>query len=205
MATKTTPPKPRPAPPAANCTAVIAELNQSLLKACRGNRVQLKPCGHQENAGCGCGGDTGPGKCKEAPLPKLHPCISVSWGERPHDCLETDDVEVLCITICNCYSNVDFENVVLSQILVKDKNGKDVALLPDGSPSVDAVPRGPFCFGDIPRCKDGRPNCVSRQFVLWTRGAKGGEYQLRLGPLCFKTSATYNENACFAFELEEDR
>ncbi|MEI9853027.1 MAG: hypothetical protein WDN24_21700 [Sphingomonas sp.] len=53
-------------------------------------------------------------------------------------------------------------------------DGGEVPGLPDGTPSVQVVPLGPVCFGDIPPCRDETPGCVSREFVVRTRGARGG-------------------------------
>jgi hypothetical protein len=144
-------------------------------------------------------------KCKHADIPVIKPCISISWGDSKCDCIETDDTEILCITICNCYANVSFSNVVLSYVFVSDGNGGTVPTLPDGSPSVEVHPLGPICFGDIGPCRDGRPSCVSREVVLLTRGARGGKYQLRIGAICYGVNLQYQSSACFDLELCQDR
>src|SRR6185437_15274694 len=95
------------------------------------NAVEVKP---DENA-CDCHCD-----CVEVKLPDIHPCISVAWGDSPCDCVETDDVEVACITVCNCYSNVTFNNLSIGQILVTDLAGNPVPNLPDGTPSIQIIP-----------------------------------------------------------------
>jgi hypothetical protein len=94
--------------------------------------------------GCDCHCD-----CVDVQFPAIKPCISVSWGDSVCDCLETDDVEVLCVTVCNCYSNVTFTDLSIGQILVTDLAGQPVATLPDGTPSVQVFPSGPICFGDL--------------------------------------------------------
>lgn len=130
-------------------------------------------------------GSCGKPTCNTAKVPDYEPCISVSWGNSKCDCFETDDIETVCITICNCYSNLVFSDFNIAAAFVTMADGSQVPLLPDGTPSVQIVPMGPICFGDIPPCTDDRPGCVSRQFTVRTRGAKAGKYQLRLVGVCY--------------------
>ena len=191
--------------PHLNCGDLTARLNEELAAKCRSKRHHLRPCrGEEQHAGCSCRGAGGEGGCEEFKYPDISPCISISWGDSDCDCLETDDVEILCITICNCYSNVTFENLVVGTIVVTDGNGKPVPTLPDGTPSVQAIPLGPICFGNIGPCKDGQASCVSRQFALWTRGAKGGGYQVHVGPICFRVCYAYEKEECFLLPLCQD-
>jgi hypothetical protein len=138
-------------------------------------------------------------------FPAIKPCISVSWGDSVCDCLETDDVEVLCITVCNCYANVTFTNFTIGQILVTDLAGNPVATLPDGTPSVQVFPTGPICFGNIGPC-EGRdhPSCVSRELVLYTRGAVGKSYKLIFRGICFNVCHQYQSWQCFTMKLCQD-
>jgi hypothetical protein len=139
--------------------------------------------------------------CSEAAFPNLTPAIKISWGDSDCDCLETDDYEVLCITVCNGYSNVLFKNFSIGKITVVDENYNPVPSLPDGTPSVELHPIGPYCFGDIPACGPGGNNCVSREFVLFNRGAIPGKYKLRLEGICFDVCKRFAQNDCFEFSL----
>jgi len=140
--------------------------------------------------------------CQTVDEPKIVPCLSLRWGDGPQDHLETDDTEVLCITVCNPYSNVVLKNFTL-QLIVTDANGAPVANQPDGTPSVLIKPNFMICFDDIPPCNPERPDqpsCVSREVVLINRGAIEGKY---------KVVVVYCFDACFtqvdfaqAFELE---
>lgn len=143
-------------------------------------------------------------KCKEIKFPDVRPCISVSWGDSRCDCMETDDTEVVCITVCNCYSNITFSDLTIGVVYVVDSAGNSVPNLPDGTPSVQIIPMGPICFGAIPPCKDGKPGCVSRQLVLRTRGAKGGAYRLMVGGICFSVTKHYDFSECFNLTLCQD-
>jgi hypothetical protein len=144
------------------------------------------------------------GGCKEIKPPDIGPCVSISWGDSACDCIETDDVELLCITLCNCYSNVTFENVVVGTIVVTDGAGNVVPTLPDGTPSIQAIPIGPFCFGSIGPCRDGNATCVSREFALRLRGAKGGTYQVHVRPICYSVTFHYQKEECFLVPVCQD-
>jgi len=150
--------------------------------------------------GCDCRRD-----CAEAAVPALRPCISVGWGDAPCDCLETNDVEVLCVSACNCYSNVTFRDFTIARVQVTDMAGNPVADLPDGTPSVQVVPSGALCFGDLEPCThpDG-PRCVSREVVLRTRGAVGQPYRLSFSGVCFGVTHAFQSDQCFLMELCRD-
>jgi hypothetical protein len=143
--------------------------------------------------------------CVALKLPDIHPCISVRWGDSPCDCIETDDVEVACVTVCNCYSNVTFSDLSIGQILVTDLAGNPVPNLPDGTPSVQVLPTGPICFGDVPPCKGrNQPGCVSREIVIYTRGAIGKNYRLVFRAICFKVCHQLQSEQCFIMTLCKD-
>jgi hypothetical protein len=175
--------------------------------------------GH-DDCGCGCGGkkkseghhdgdkngheDCGCG-CKAVRIPKIEPCISVAWGDSTCDCMETDDVEVMCITICNCYSNITFSDLSIGQICITDMAGNPVPTLPDGTPSVQVFPSGPICFGDIGPCTDkNRKSCISRELVVYTRGAVGKDYKLSFEGVCFAVKHHFQTEQCFVLTLCKD-
>jgi hypothetical protein len=141
--------------------------------------------------------------CTPIQFPDIKPCISVAWGNSACDCLETDDVEVLCVTVSNCYSNVTFNNLTIGHIQVTDSEGNPVAILPDGTPSVQVIPSGPLCFGDIVPCQ-GQPGTVSRELVVYTRGAIGKDYKLSFEGICFTVSHSFQSEQCFVMTLCQD-
>ena len=145
---------------------------------------------------CGC--------CKKAPLSEFEPCIKVAWGDSDCDCFETDDFEEFTVTICNQYSNISFTNFEIGVLYIVDENGQAVPLLPDGSPSVEIFPLGPICFGDIGPCQGNSPNCVSRQFVIRTRGAKSGKYKLKMGGISYQICYDQCTETCFELNLCKD-
>jgi hypothetical protein len=160
------------------------------------NTVEVDP---EENP-CDCHCD-----CVAVEFPDIHPCISVTWGDSACDCIETDDVEVACVKVCNCYSNVTFSELSIAQILVTDLAGNPVPNLPDGTPSVEVLPSGPICFGDVPPCKgDNQPSCVSRELVIYTRGAIGKSYRLVFRAICFKVCHQFQSDQCFILTLCQD-
>jgi hypothetical protein len=149
-------------------------------------------------------GSCGLPRCQEVETPKLEPCISISWGDSKCDCFETDDTEVICVTVCNCYSNIAFSNFRIAGLVVTTPGGGEIPLLPDGTPSVQIIPIGPTCFGDIPPCRDDKAGCVSREFVVRTRGAKGGKYEINLIGICYDVCFHYNNRDSFTLTLCTD-
>ena len=160
------------------------------------NSVEVK----SDESGCDCHCD-----CVAVKFPSVEPCITVSWGDSKCDCLETDDVEVLCVTVCNCYSNVTFGNLSIGQIRITDMAGNPVPNLPDGTPSIRVIPSGPICFGNVGPCTDkDHPSCVSREVVLHTRGAIGKNYRLAFGGICFSVCHQFQSEQCFTMKLCQD-
>ncbi|HBL25234.1 MAG TPA: hypothetical protein DD490_00185 [Acidobacteria bacterium] len=143
-------------------------------------------------------------ECKALDLPKIEPCISIAWGESDCDCFETDDVETAIVTICNCYSNVSFANVHVAYFNITLADGSPVPLLPDGTPSVSIHPVGPVCFGDLGPCRPGAENCVSREIVIRTRGAKSGKYKVLVSGICYQVVLAQLHEECFVLALCAD-
>lgn len=129
-------------------------------------------------------------ECQRVDEPKIEPCLRLRWGDGAQDQLETEDTEVLCITVCNPYSNVALNNFTL-HLFVRDANGNMVPNLPDGTPSVIIKPSYMICFDDIPPCdpRNPRQSCVSREVVLITRGAIVGPYRVFV-VYCFEACFT---------------
>jgi hypothetical protein len=143
-------------------------------------------------------------ECKEAAIPTIEPCVSIAWGASKCDCFETDDVETAIVSICNCYSNLTLSNVHISYFYITMDDGSPVPVLPDGTPSVEIVPIGPICFGDIGPCKEDGTNCVSREVVIRTRGAKSGDYKIQVGGICYQIVLDRIYNDCFSLTLCKD-
>jgi hypothetical protein len=143
-------------------------------------------------------------ECKQLKLPTIEPCVSIVWGDSDCDCFETDDVETAIVTICNCYSNVAFTDVHIAYFTVTLFDGSPVPLLPDGTPSVSIHPVGPVCFGDIGPCRPGAVNCVSREIVIRTRGAKSGPYKLLVRGICYQVVLSRQHEECFRLTLCAD-
>lgn len=138
--------------------------------------------------------------CKEIDLPKLEPCISVRWGDSACDCLESSDHEVMIVTVCNCYKNYALKNFTITSIELTDHDGKPAPTLPNGKPSIQAIPIGVHCFGDIEPC-----TCVSREFVIICEGANHGKYKLQLNGICYDVVHPHHrESECFELEICRD-
>lgn len=186
------------------CAEIETDQNAYLSKRC-GSKMNVLP-----RISCRCPGTAPePGDCHcdclAVTLPDLQPCISVAWGDSQCDCMETDDVETLCISVCNCYSNVTFNDLTIGQIRITDMAGNPVPALPDGTPSVQVIPSGPICFGDVGPCRGrNQPRCVSRELVLYTRGAVGKDYRLSFDGVCFSVSHAFQTEQCFVVKLCQD-
>ncbi|MEZ4450445.1 MAG: hypothetical protein R3B09_13280 [Nannocystaceae bacterium] len=129
-------------------------------------------------------------KCHEARIPRMQPCFEMRWGDGPHDRIETDDFEVLCITACNPYANVCFKDVTIVATQIVDAKNEPVKPTPDGAPSVLLKPSEQIHFGDLAPCKKEGASCVSREVVLKTSGAPAGRYRVQL-------------TACFSVEIPQ--
>lgn len=143
-------------------------------------------------------------ECKTLDLPVIEPCVSIVWGDSDCDCFETDDIETAIISVCNCYSNISLNNVYIGLITLTTEDGSTVPLLPHGTPSVEIIPKGAICFGDIGPCREGETNCVSRELVIQTRGAKYGRYKLQIAGLCYNLSLDQHYDSCFVLDLCKD-
>ena len=143
-------------------------------------------------------------ECVPANLPDIKPIISVKWGDSKCDGFETNDFEVLCISVCNNYCNVTFNDFTITRIKITDLAGNPVACLPDGTPSVEVVPSGPICFGDIEPCEPEKPSCVSREFAINTCGAVAQCYLLSFEGVCFTVSYELQSKHCFVVKLCQD-
>lgn len=138
-------------------------------------------------------------KCTPLKLPNIAPWTSIRWGDSTCDCIEGDDTEVMHLTVCNVYSNLTLSNLVVNQLVVVRPDGSPVPNLPDGSPAIQLVPRGPYCFGDIPPC-----SCVTREFVLRLRGAPAGQYRILIRGICFEARIPTYQEDCFLFNVCKD-
>ncbi len=143
-------------------------------------------------------------RCETVAEPKIVPCFRLRWGDGPQDQLETDDTEVLCLTVCNPYSNVVLKNFNV-QLFIVPAAGGAIPNQPDGTPSVMIRPQFNICFDDIPACDPQKPNqsCVSREVVLIDRGAKPGQYKVFVF-YCFEacfTKFSLRDPAVFTLDL----
>lgn len=139
--------------------------------------------------------------CLEAQVPDLSPIVEIKWGDSNDDNVETEDFEVFYVSVRNPYNNVEFSNFRIGTIRIVDINGNPVAVLPDGTNSVELVPIGPYCFGDINRCNSTQDNSVYREFVLNNTGARAGKYKILLEGISFQTNYTFCQNRCFTIDL----
>ena len=137
--------------------------------------------------------------CTPLKMDPVKPNYYSTWGNSRCDCIESDDTEVMNLTICTPDSNVTLSNLTVHKLEVVDGADKPVATLPDGSPSVTLVPIGPHCFDDIAPC-----SCVTREFSVRLRGAVSGPYKILVSGICYDVCFHNDDKACFQFEVCKD-
>jgi hypothetical protein len=189
---------PRPGPPPPHhekdppadgrCKRLAGEVNKELHGLAR-----------RQNNMVPCDGPAQEYKVEPLNIPRIEPWVTISWGDSKCDCIESDDTEIMYLTVCNPYSNLTLSNVTIQQVLVVDGSGKPVPNLPNGNPCIQLVPVGPYFFDDIPP-----GSCVSRQFLLRLRGALGGKHRILLRGICFDACVHGDNDACFNFEVCKD-
>lgn len=172
------------------CAALAAQIDATLFEQLKELKNGMLTCE---------GRDPGNVDCAPLDIPRIQPKTYISWGDSKCDCIESDDTEIMYLTVCNPYSNLTLSNVTVYELVVVDDNGQPVATLPDGTPSIQLVPLGPYCFDDIAPCA-----CITRQFVLRLRGAIGGRYRILVRGICFDACFHGDGEACFAFDVCKD-
>lgn len=105
-------------------------------------------------------------RCIPLDIPKLEPCFSLEWGDSPQDQFETHDTEIVFITVCNPYTNVTFDGLTITKIVVTPNQ-----ILPNGEESFDIVPSKLICYNHLPAC-----SCSTREYAFILRNAKPGSY-----------------------------
>lgn len=122
-------------------------------------------------------------KCVTVDKPEYSPSFSISWGERLQDCIPSRGCQTFCITICNPYSNIRMENLIIGSIKLSPASSNNI------------VPMGAICFGTIEPC-----SCISREFVL-TSPIKPGKYKILVDGICFDVCWHYELEKCFELKV----
>ena len=178
--------------------------NDQILADCSAKQFSVDPV----FAACGDDIDLLPGdvsigeRCAPLELPVIQPCFKLQWGDGPDDRIETDDIEVLCITVWNPYSNITIKDLT-TYIYITDENGDLPANLPDGTASVMVKPAYGICFGDIPPCDENNPDelsAISREWTLISRGAKDGTYFVAIF-YCYSVELAFAWYTAFPIDL----
>lgn len=112
----------------------------------------------------------------EASAPTLHPCLELRWGDSGNDRIETDDEEVVCLSVSNPYANVTLRDFTVAIAEMRMGDDGPVPILPNGTPSVEVTPGQMLWFGDL---EPGDDN-ITRETVLISKGARAGHYSLHV-------------------------
>jgi hypothetical protein len=177
------------------------EIEAEIAERCRrmGLEVQIETLKPVYNIMRPCRGEIEIPPCADLKLPDIRPRFYVFWGDSRCDCIEGDDTEIMFIVVYNPYRNLSLCNVEVNRIRVVDANGNDVPKLPDGSASIQLVPRGKYCFGDLPPC-----GIAWRQFVLRLRGAPPGSYRILIEGICYELCLHRMTEECVTFDVCKD-
>ena len=107
--------------------------------------------------------------CSFVDIPKIEPCFHLHWGDAAGDKIEEHDTEIVYLTICNPYQNIQFKGLTITQVLITPTS----PLTPSGELAMQIVPDKLIHFQCLGNCA-----CLSREFTLLTRGIRAGTYEL---------------------------
>lgn len=113
----------------------------------------------------------GAGGCQSL---KVKPCFYLHWGDSAQDVIDTDDFEVVVLSVCNPFDNVEFRGVTLSEIEITHADGTPVELLPNNTPVAMVVPSKLISFCSVAPC-----SCSHIELVLKTSSAIAGPYKIK--------------------------
>ncbi len=126
-----------------------------------------------------------PKGCKQIRIPQLNPCFYLHWGDSKQDIIETEDFEVVVLSVCNPFDNVSFQNLIISGIKITHADGSPVEVLPDKTPSALIIPSKLITFCSISPC-----SCSHIELVIKTSGAIKGPYKVKfnycIGKICLQ-------------------
>ena len=144
--------------------------------------------------------------CAPAPIVHHQPCFEFHYGGSPGDLITDHELELVCVTACNPYSNLTFKDVTINVAVILDSDGNAVPNTVNGFPKVLIKPSYQICFGDLKPCDPDTPNqrsCVSREFVLGTTNAPAGSYSLHIS-YCYKVEYCCQGQDVFVFDVVEE-
>jgi len=169
-----------------NCDRIASEVDEIIKSNFDELRTRIPYCEDKERVEW----------CQNAELPDLKPSVNIIWRRSECDDVESDDVEPLLITVGNPYSNVTFCDVTIHKITVVNPDGSEVPVLPDGTPSIELIPIGPYCFGKVEAC-----DFTAREFIVRTRGAVAGDYHIKVEGICFEICIHGDASECFVMKV----
>lgn len=146
-----------------------------------------------------------PVECNPVEIPEMGPRFTLRYGEAETDRIDTNDLEVLCLTACNPHSNIIIKDLTVF-ITALARDGGEIPDLPgpDGMPTVWIKPSHYICFGDLRPCIPDSPNgglsCVSRELVLSTNSAIADNYTFRI-TYCYSVELLFRKQNTFRLEI----
>ncbi len=128
---------------------------------------------------------------------QMEPNFYLHWGDSFNDTIETDDLQLVVLSACNPYSNVEFKGVSLTSIEIVNADGSPVAQLPDGTPAAQVIPSKLVYFPNIEA-----GTCQSTELVVRTSNVLGGQYKIQLHVCLDDMLVTSASGGDVAFDVE---
>lgn len=179
--------------PSGNCEEIAAAVNSGLIDQCQSFVNEMPNCNDDHSCDCDTS-DTD--DCKAVEKPEISPCIKIKWGQTENSCLSGCGSYTMCITVCNCYSNIAFKNFAIGLLEVVGADGEPIEISENGKSALQIVPRGPYSFGTIEAC-----SCISREFTLNVKCPKPGKYKVKMDGICYDVCFHYDSSDCFHFDI----
>lgn len=137
-------------------------------------------------------GQTLPSSCQLAfSNPNIAPVFTLEWGDGPLDKFESDDLEVIYITLHNPFLNLIFRDVTIFNIKITPNQ-----TLPDGDDSVRIIPAVIDCFDEVQPCSS-----VSRDFALIIDHALVGTYHISFDYCIGEIAIVSNKDGNAVFDI----
>jgi hypothetical protein len=119
------------------------------------------------------------------------PVFTLEWGDGPVDHFESDDLEIIYITIHNPFLNLIYRDVTIFNIKITPNQ-----TLPGGDDSVRIIPAVIDCFDEVQPCSS-----VSRDFALIIDHALVGTYHISFDYCIGEIAIVSNKDGNAVFDI----
>jgi len=117
-------------------------------------------------------------KCDSEILPQPKLCVKAYINTDNHQIAHNGCYQLI-LEICNCYTYLDFCDVVVDIIEITNPLGEVIGS--SFNSEIQIFPKGSICFGDVNRC-----SCAKREFLIKTNMTMTGEYKIEIRNVSYK-------------------